>query len=91
MTFEGHVVDGKVVVDQPLPLPDGTAVRVEAIESAPVSFWDHYSLNELARQQGVASPSADPPTGGWPIDEVNDLFEESLRAWRERESDQVHE
>lgn len=31
MTFTGHVLEGKIVFDEPLPLPDGVPVRVEAI------------------------------------------------------------
>jgi hypothetical protein len=33
MTLIGHVFDGKVVLDAPVPLPNGTAVRVEAVNS----------------------------------------------------------
>lgn len=29
MTYNGHVENGKVVFDEPAPLPDGTRVRVE--------------------------------------------------------------
>lgn len=28
MTFTGHILDGRVVLDAPAPLPDGTAVTV---------------------------------------------------------------
>jgi hypothetical protein len=31
MSFTGHVVDGQVVLDGPMPLPNGTPVRVEPI------------------------------------------------------------
>lgn len=33
MSFEGTVRNGGVVPDSPLPLPDGTRVRIETIES----------------------------------------------------------
>jgi hypothetical protein len=57
MTFTGHVVEGKVVLDAPIPLPDGTPVRVE-----PVAGWssavpvitagtgDWHVLEETARE-----------------------------------------
>ena len=31
MSFTGHVVDGQVVLDGPMPLPNGTPVRIEPI------------------------------------------------------------
>lgn len=31
MTMTGHVHDGKVILDAPAPLPDGTPVRVEPV------------------------------------------------------------
>lgn len=37
MTLTGHVQNGVVVFDTPNSLPDGTAVKVEAIESPPKS------------------------------------------------------
>lgn len=35
MVFTGHVQNGSVVFDTPIPLPDGTPVRVEATAPAP--------------------------------------------------------
>ncbi|MBO0697115.1 MAG: hypothetical protein J2P46_01855 [Zavarzinella sp.] len=32
MSFTGHISGGHVVFDQPVPLPEGTPVRVEPIE-----------------------------------------------------------
>lgn len=34
MTFTGHILEGRVVFDQPVSLPDGTPVRVELVETA---------------------------------------------------------
>ena len=34
MSFEGHIENGAVVLNQPIPLPNGTAVRVEVIASS---------------------------------------------------------
>ena len=31
MNFTGHILDGAVVLDQPVSLPNGTKVRVEPI------------------------------------------------------------
>ena len=86
MSFQGHVVNGMVVLDQPLPLPDGTAVVVEPIPSASGGFWQSYSLDDLAQQQGVAAPSSlNELLGGWPADELNDDFEEAFLRWRKCE------
>jgi hypothetical protein len=46
MSLEGHIEDGRVVFDQPVPLPEGTPVRVEPLPVAPsaaegkISFLD---------------------------------------------------
>jgi hypothetical protein len=34
MSFQGHVENGVVVFDEPISLPDGTPVRVEAVAAA---------------------------------------------------------
>jgi hypothetical protein len=31
MSLEGHIEDGRVVFDEPVSLPNGTAVRVEVV------------------------------------------------------------
>lgn len=31
MTYIGHVVDGQIILDMPIVLPNGTAVRVEPL------------------------------------------------------------
>ena len=33
MPYRGHIQDGAVVLDEPAPLPDGTEVRVEPVDS----------------------------------------------------------
>ena len=86
MRFQGHVEKGMVILDQPLPLPDGTPVRVEPIAVAPSDFWQSNSLEELARRQGVTAPEGvEDLLGGWPADERDDDFEETLLRWRESE------
>lgn len=37
MPYEGHMVNGVVVLDQPAPLEDGTRVRVEVLVSPETS------------------------------------------------------
>jgi len=86
MNFEGHVENGMVVLDQPLPLPDGTPVRVEPITPTAGDFWESRSLDELALRQGISAPgSPDDLRGGWPADELNDDFEQAFLRWREGE------
>jgi hypothetical protein len=87
MTFQGHVEKGMVILDQPLPLPDGTPVLVEPM-TKPADFWQPDSLDELAERQGVSAlRSPDDLLGGWPADEINDSFEEALNAWRKNEQE----
>ena len=86
MNYRGHIEKGMVVLDQPLPLPDGTPVRVESIAPPAADFWRSSSLDELATEQGVSAPaSVEELVGGWPADELNDDFEETFTRWRERE------
>jgi hypothetical protein len=89
MVFEGHVEKGMVVLNRPLPLPDGTPVFVEPMTTAAGGFWKPCSLDDLAEQQGVSTPRAvEDLLGGWPADERNDDFEEALLSWRDRELEQ---
>jgi hypothetical protein len=79
MNFQGHVEKGMVVLDRPLPFPDGTPVRAEPIALSSGSLWESLSLDNLAKQQGVAVPrSVDELQGGWPADELDDGFEQTL-------------
>jgi hypothetical protein len=89
MSFPGHIEKGMVVLDELLPLPDGTPVRVEPITHPPADFWESCSLDELAKRQGVSMPGVVADLfGGWPTDELNDGFEEAFLRWRERELEQ---
>lgn len=86
MSIHGHVQNGMVVLDQPLPLPDGTRVRVEPVAGPDERFWHSPSLDELARQQDVAKPaSVENLLGGWPADELDDQFEQAILDWRQSE------
>ncbi len=84
MVFAGRIENGVVVFREPVPLPNGTAVRVEATELQPADFWESCSLDELVRCQGVGAPEAtDDVQGGWPTDELDDGFENVVRLGRE--------
>lgn len=88
MVFEGHIEKGMVVLDAPLPLPDGTPVRVEPIAAS--GFWQSLSFAELARQQCVSAPKAvEDLLGGWPAEDRDDDFEEAFTRWREQELDDL--
>jgi hypothetical protein len=77
-----------VVLNEPLPLPDGTRVVVEPIPTADTDFWESTSLDELAHRQKVSPPrSPDDLLGGWPADELDDDFENAFRNWRDAEQD----
>jgi hypothetical protein len=91
MVFKGHIENGVVVFPQPVSLPNGTPVRVEAVLPLPrTDFWESCSLDELARRQGVSVPrSMEEMQGGWPDDELADGFENAVRTWREGELEQA--
>jgi hypothetical protein len=62
MSLEGHIERGMVVLDQPLPLPDGTLVRVEAIAPVPPIFgsrppWMTWSGGKACPRQGHSKSS----------------------------------
>ena len=49
MTFHGRIQNGKVVLDEPVALPDGTTVQVhvvrpEATEASPDVLPTHYEI-----------------------------------------------
>lgn len=90
MIYQGHIENGVVVFGEPVPLPNGTAVRVEAVAPSGGDFWESCSLDELARRQGLSLPKpAEEMLGGWPQDELDDGFENVVASWRERELEQV--
>ena len=72
MTLDGRIHDGVVVFSQPVPLPEGTPVRVEPTPN----FWQDKSLEEIAREQGAVPITAlDELVGDWPEeDSVDDLL-----------------
>ncbi len=86
MGYRGHIEKGMVVLDEPLALPDGTRVLVEA-PAHEAEFWRSRSLAELAKLQGVSAPATTADLlGGRPTDELNDDFEEDFLRGRELEA-----
>jgi hypothetical protein len=86
MIYQGRIENGVVVFGEPVPLANGTPVRVEPMGPAPVGFWESCSLDEQARRQGVTLPEAtEEQLDGWPDDELDDGFEAAVASWRERE------
>ena len=82
MTYHGHIQNGVAILDTPVPLPDGTPVRIE-IERADSAFWSNKSIDELAKEQGV-QPCADPNelAGDWPPEGSIDDFLAFVREIR---------
>jgi hypothetical protein len=81
MTLRGHIQRGAVVLEEPAALPDGTPVEVRTLE--PAVRPQSTSLDDLARQQGVAGPASfDTLLGGWPEGEEGDGFEDAVTRWR---------
>jgi len=70
----------------PVPkLKDTT--RLDEIDLRANEFWQHTSLEDLARQQGVHPVERlEDLAGGWPEDQINDGFEEALERWRRTSS-----
>ena len=86
MSYQGHIENGAVILDEPVSLEDGTEVRVEPFPDLNREFWQSNSLEELARCQGVRIPKEDEQfLGGWPEDELKDGFEDAVATWREAE------
>lgn len=86
MGYRGHIEKGFVVLDEPIALPDGTLVLVEA-PAHDAEFRRSPSLAELAKLQGVsASATAADLPGGRPSDELDDGFEEDFLRGRELEA-----
>jgi len=76
LTLMGTIEHGRIVLAQPLDMPDGTSVEVRLLPLMP-GFWTGLSLAELAQQQPVtASASPSDLIGNWPdTDSVDDLIE----------------
>ena len=82
MTMTGKISHGKIELDGPLDLPEGTEVQVDLtpLES---SFWANRSADELARRQNVRPiRSLDNLAGDWPPEDSIDEFLEMVREAR---------
>ena len=55
MVYRGHVHNGVVVLDKGASLPEGTVVKIEAIEASESSTGDDrlYQLSDLAVPTGI--------------------------------------
>ena len=82
MTFRGYVRNGVAVLDTPVPLPDGTPIRVE-VERVSSDFWQNKDAEQLAREQGV-KPIGDISelAGDWPEEDSIDEFLAFIREGR---------
>ena len=82
MTYRAHIKNGVAVLDQPVSLPDGMAVRIQ-ISPADSEFWQNRSIDELATDQGVQV--CDDPrdiAGDFPADESIDHFLDTIKRSR---------
>jgi hypothetical protein len=82
LIIRGHIKNGVAVLDEPVGLPEGTAVRIE-VDRDFASFWRSKTLAELAEEQSVEPlKSLDDLAGSWPADESIDDFLASIRKAR---------
>lgn len=80
--IRGHIKNGVAVLDEPVSLPEGTAVRIE-VDSAPTTFWQTKPLQELtAEQAGRPLGSPDDLAGSEPGDDSIDDFLAWIRKAR---------
>ena len=75
MTYHGKIINGTVVLDEKVGLPDGMLVAVE-VERIDADFWRNTSAEALAIRRGV-KPCVNPDDLGfdWPDGpSVNDFM-----------------
>jgi hypothetical protein len=85
-------------VSQPFNLKDGQRVRLtlepiadldpgdQACHEPEASFFSSTTIDELAAIQGVTSPcSFDDLLGGWPEEDREERFEETVAGWRKED------
>jgi hypothetical protein len=79
----GRIERGMDVLNTPIPLPDGTRVRVE-VESPDAQFWRGKTVEELALEQGVESvASVSDLVIDWPEEDSVDEFLSVIREVRQ--------
>lgn len=59
MVYHGRVKDGNIVLDEPLPLPDGTRVLLEV--TAQGENYIHFALTVVSTPEGLEEQ---PPEAG---------------------------
>ena len=82
MTLIGTIERGRIVLRDPLDLPDGTSVAVD-LRPLPASFWEDRSLDQLAAEQAVTSRSPADLAGDWPETDSIDDFLATVHQGRE--------
>lgn len=96
---EAPLPDGTLVRVEPFNAPansaDGPHQRVldppalKGLDELSPTFWQSVTIRDFAQEQDVpVVESLEDFVGGWPEDERQDDFEESLASWRERELEQ---
>ena len=92
MEYRGTVSHGMIQPSEPLKLPEGTEVAFHPVASQTREqsaaengqFWRGFTLDELAREQGVAPAQAlDDLAGDWPEEDDINEFLRSIREWRQ--------
>jgi hypothetical protein len=53
MSITGHVIDGKIVLDSPVTLPNGTPVRIEPVTNGETKKQDSAESKLPPRQPGT--------------------------------------
>lgn len=92
MSYMGHIQHGVVVFNQPIPLPEGTAVVVEPTRKAELTLpaadsWKERSIDDLKIEQGVTAAQRWEDVFGqgaslWDDDRQFDDFVTQIRARR---------
>ncbi len=86
--FIGRVSNGVVVPNAPIPLKEGARVRIIEDQSQELiendrTFWEDVTLEQLFAMQGTpVIRSIDDIPQIWPSEDLDDGFEEAVRAWR---------
>ena len=84
MTLRGHVTNGRIVVDEPMDLPEGAEVLVSVVDASDARVPGD-SEDELAREwraeiERRAERVRSGESKGRPADEVFERVEARLRA-----------
>jgi hypothetical protein len=86
MNIRGHVKDGAVILDSPLPLPDGTPVRVEPELSDKIAGLKRYGEDRRTPQERLAQIMAEQ---GWKNATIENLEGQGADLWETEEEFQA--